>query len=215
MNFQALHKQRKFILILAAIGAISVFLPWFTISAEGLGVRVSESTSGFHGTGVLVFFAFIGAGILALVGDQSRIMDKTMWMATLVAGAVALLFVVINLVNTPHSGDTLGFAAAGPGIGIWISLAASVATLATAWMLRNPADTIKSGFDSLKHDLSGLAGSAGAASAGSASGTSNNTPNRNAADNSNRMAELEKLIDLKNQGKITEEEYQRMKSKLL
>jgi hypothetical protein len=214
MNFQALKKQRKFILILAAVGAISVFLPWFTVSAEGLGVHISESVNGFRGTGVLVLLAFIGAGILALVGDQSRIMEKTMWMATLCAGAVALLFVAINLARTPNSGDSLGFAQAGPGFGIWISLAASVGTLAAAWALRNPGDTLKGGFDSLKHDLAGLSGPAAPSGpAGPASGTPN-TPNRNTTETSTRMADLEKLIELKNQGKISEEEYQQMKSKL-
>jgi len=150
MNFQALHKQRKYILILAAVGAISVFLPWFTISAEGLGVRMSESQNGFHGTGVLVLLAFIGAGILALMGDQTRLMDKPMWMATLCAGAIALLFVVINLARTPNSGDGFGFAQAGPGFGIWISLVAAIGTVAATWLLKNPGDTLKSGFDSLK-----------------------------------------------------------------
>jgi hypothetical protein len=153
MNFQALHKQRKFILIIAAIGAISIFLPWFTISAEGLGVRISESQNGFHGTGVLVFLAFVGAGILALVGDQSHLMEKTMWVATLIAGVIALLFVVINLARTSGSGDGFGFAQAGPGFGIWISLIASVGMLASAWLLKNPGDTLKSGFDSMKRDL--------------------------------------------------------------
>jgi hypothetical protein len=153
MNFQALHKQRKFILIVAAIGAISIFLPWFTISAEGLGVRISESQNGFHGTGVLVFLAFVGAGILALVGDQSLLMEKTMWVATLIAGAIALLFVVINLARTSGSGDGFGFAQAGPGFGIWISLIASVGMLASAWLLKNPGDTLKGGFDSMKRDL--------------------------------------------------------------
>ena len=76
MNFQALHKQRKYILVLAAIGAISVFLPWFTISAEGLGVRISDSESGFHGTGILVFFAFIGTGIVALAGIKPGFSTK-------------------------------------------------------------------------------------------------------------------------------------------
>lgn len=212
MNFQALPKQRKFILVLAAIGAISVFLPWYTVSAEGLGVRVSESTNGFHGTGVLVFLAFIVAGILALVGDQSRTMEKTTWLATLVTGAVALLFVIINLTGTPNSGDGFGFAHAGPGFGIWIALAASVGTLAAAWVLRNPGDTIKSGFDSLKHDLAGLSGPTGPA--GHNPGTPHN-PNRNGTDVTNKMADLEKLIEMKKRGEITEEEYQRLKSKLL
>jgi hypothetical protein len=210
MNFQAMHKQRKFILILAAIGAISVFLPWFTISAEGLGVRMSESTNGFHGTGVLVFLAFIGAGILALVGDQSRVMEKTMWTATLCAGVVALLFVVINLARTPNSGDTFGIAQAGPGFGIWISLLAAVGTLAGAWALKKPGDTLKGGFDSLKHDLAGLSGPA--APAGPAGPSAPAGPAK--TENKSRVDELEKLIELRNQGKISEEEYQQMKSKL-
>jgi hypothetical protein len=76
------------------LGAISVFLPWFTISAEGLGVRM-------------------------------------------------------NLTETPNLGDGFGIAQAGPGFGIWISLLASVGTIAAAWALKNPGDTLKGGFRSL------------------------------------------------------------------
>jgi hypothetical protein len=126
-----MHKQRKYVLILAAIGAISVFLPWFTANAEGLGIQLNVSENGFHGTGILVFLAFVGTAVLALVGDQSRIMDRTTWMATLCGGAVALLFVIINLARTP-SGEVFGIAQAGPGFGIWISLLASIGTLAAA-----------------------------------------------------------------------------------
>ena len=199
MNFQSLHKQRKFILILAAIGAISVFLPWFTISAEGLGVRVSDSESGFHGTGVLVFLAFVAAGILTLVGDQTRTMDRTIWTSTLCAGGVALLFVVINIVRTSGSGDGFGFAHAGPGFGVWIALLGSIGTLAAAWLLRTPGDTLKGGFDSLRHNLSSISGAASGPAGPAAP---------------DRMADIEKLIELKNQGKITEEEYRRMKARL-
>jgi hypothetical protein len=132
-----MHKQRKYILVLAAIGAISVFLPWFSANAEGLGVQLSVSENGFHGTGILVFLAFVGTVVLALAGDQSRVLDRTTWMATLCGGAIALLFVVINLARTP-SGDAFGIAQAGPGFGIWISLLASIGTLAAAWLMRNP-----------------------------------------------------------------------------
>ena len=37
MNFQTLNKQRKMILIAAAIGLIAVFLPWIKMSASILG----------------------------------------------------------------------------------------------------------------------------------------------------------------------------------
>ena len=31
MNFQTMNKQRKFVLIAAAVGVISMFLPWISI----------------------------------------------------------------------------------------------------------------------------------------------------------------------------------------
>lgn len=95
------------------------------------------------------------------------------------------------------------------GVGIWISLAAAVATLAAALVLRNPGDTIKSGFDSWKQELSGLAGPATSVSGAA-------KPRNGASSQGNgSLNELERLIELKNQGKISEEEYQRMKSKIL
>jgi hypothetical protein len=230
MNFQTLNKQRKWILILAAIGAISVFLPWFTISAEGLGMRMSESQNGFRGTGVLVFLAFVACGILSLMGDQTRVLEKTMWMTALCAGAIALLFVVIHLAKTSGSGDGFGFAQAGPGFGSWIALVASIAAMAAAWVLRNPGDTLKGGLDSLKHDLAkfsgpaapaaapaasaGSASSAGTAPANSTASTNGMARNSTASQNPTTIDDLEKLIELKNQGKLTEEEYQRIKAKL-
>lgn len=35
MNFQTMNKQRKFVLIPAAAGIISMFLPWVRISVFG------------------------------------------------------------------------------------------------------------------------------------------------------------------------------------
>lgn len=172
MNFQTMHKQRKIILVLAAAGAISVFLPWFTISAEGFGVRVSESQSGLHGTGMLVELTFIAAGILALLGNQTRPLDSKIWTATICAGAIAFLFVGVNLIRTLGTGDGFGFAQAGPGFGIWISLLTSAGMLAVAWLLRTPGDTVKGGFDSLRQSLSNF--SATATPTGTLTGTRNN-----------------------------------------
>ncbi len=36
MNFQTMNKQRKFILIAAAVGIIAMFLPWVKISFFGI-----------------------------------------------------------------------------------------------------------------------------------------------------------------------------------
>ena len=34
MNFQTMNKQRKFVLIAAAVGVISMFLPWVSVSVS-------------------------------------------------------------------------------------------------------------------------------------------------------------------------------------
>lgn len=211
MNFALMSKQRKFILIAAAIGVISVFLPWLTVSVGIIGM--SESTNGFHGTGVIVFLAFLSAGILVLRGEQEKALASTMWLVTLCTGAIALLFAGINLLNALNSGG-MGLAEAGPGFGIWIALAASIVAVASAWWFKTPGDSLKSGFDSLKRDLSGPANSAPGAG-NTPPQSPNNGPTRGSTEGNNRMAELEKLIELKSQGKITDEEYQQLKSKLL
>lgn len=70
------------ILIAAAIGAISMFLPWVSVGQLG-------SVNGMHGGGILVFICFIAAGFLAFNGDQTTNLNKMSWMLTLVAGGLA------------------------------------------------------------------------------------------------------------------------------
>jgi hypothetical protein len=206
MNFQTLNKQRKMILIAAAIGLIAVFLPWIKMSASILGNEIaSESINGFHGSGVVVFLAFAVACVLSLMGDQTKTLEKTMWFITLAAGAVALLFVVISLLNS-SGGPESAVADIKFGFGIWIALAASLGTLAAAWMYKNPEDTLKDGLESLKKGIAIPSNS-------TPGGTP--TPPRQAPSGNSRMDELERLIKMKNEGKITEEEYQQLKSKLL
>ena len=55
LNFQTINKQRKFMLILSALGLICMFLPWVKISFLGMGA----STNGMHGIGILVFICFL------------------------------------------------------------------------------------------------------------------------------------------------------------
>ena len=85
MNFQTMNKQRKFVLIAAAIGVISMFLPWISVSVLGY----SQSVNGMHDKGILVFLCFAASGIIAYLGDQTKNLDKTMWTVTLLAGAIA------------------------------------------------------------------------------------------------------------------------------
>jgi thiol:disulfide interchange protein len=191
MNFQTMSKQRKYILIAAAVGIISVFLPWITIGAFGM----SESQNGFHSYGIVVFLAFAVAIAISLFGDQTRTLDQTMWMIILVAGAVAALFTILFFTNL---NDAFGVVSAG--FGLWIALVAAIGVLGSAWLYKNPTDNLKSGFDSLKKSMPTGGGQ---------------TTTTTTSSNTNRISELEKLIQLRNEGKISEEEYQQMKSKLL
>jgi hypothetical protein len=189
MNFMLMHKQRRFVLVLAAIGVIAVFLPW--VKVGGI-FGDSLNANGFSGVGIIVFLALVAVVVIALMGDQRKAEDRTMWMITLLAGCIALLFGIIKY--SQISGNSMGIVTAG--YGLWISLAASLAVIISAWLFKSPGDTLQSGFDSLKKNIP----------------QSNQTTN---TITTNRMEELEKLIEMKNQGKISETEYNEMKAKLI
>jgi magnesium-transporting ATPase (P-type) len=141
-----MNKQRKFILIAAAIGLISMFLPWFRVSIFGY----SSSVNGMHGSGILVFICFVAAGVLAFLGDQTKHLDKTMWFITLACGALATLIVVWNFIDASSSSYGLGSAIS---IGFYLAGVAAIAVLVCAYIFRAPGDSIKGGFDSMKKDI--------------------------------------------------------------
>jgi peptidoglycan/LPS O-acetylase OafA/YrhL len=142
MNFQTMSKQRKFILIAAAIGVIAMFLPWITVSFLGF----SRSENGMHGNGILVFLSLLGAGAVAFLGDQTKNLEKTFWFVALACGALATLIMIYNLIDVGSAISYLSF-------GFYLVILASVGVLLSAYMYRNPTDSIKGGFDSLKKDI--------------------------------------------------------------
>jgi len=189
MDFANLNKQRKFILIAAVVGVISIFLPWVSI--------LGFSANGFHSYGIMVFIAFVASGIVAIMGDQTKPLDQAMWLIELVAGVLALLFTFIFMSDL--SGG-IGFGA-GFGIGLWLAILSALGVLASAWLLKSPGSSLQEGFESLKGKV------AASANAGNPPPSSSAAPSK--------VAELEKLIKLKEEGKITEEEYQEMKGKIM
>ena len=144
MNFQTMNKQRKFILIAAVIGAISVFLPWVSVSFGPFGGGFSSN--GFEGIGILIFLCLVACGVLAFLGDQTKALDKTFWMITLIASGIATLIMVINFLRAMSVISAIGF-------GFYLTMLGSIAVLVSAYLFRNPDDSIKGGFDSLKHDI--------------------------------------------------------------
>jgi peptidoglycan/LPS O-acetylase OafA/YrhL len=144
MNFQTMNKQRKFVLIAAAIGIISMFLPW--ISFFGFTIN------GMHGSGILVFLCFIVSGIIALLGDQTRNLDKTMWGITLIAGAIALLVILYFLIDSSGNSNLFG-SATGFSFGFYLSGLAAIGVLASAYLFRSPTDSLKDSFSGMKKNL--------------------------------------------------------------
>jgi peptidoglycan/LPS O-acetylase OafA/YrhL len=153
MNFQTMSKQRKFVLISAAVGFISMFLPWISVSVLGF----SQSVNGMHDKGILVFICFIICGGLAYLGDQTRNLDKNMWGVTLLAGAVALLFIIWFYSQASGNGMGVSFI----GFGVYIAALASIGILASAYLFRSPTDNIKDSFNTLKKDIENKIGNAG------------------------------------------------------
>ncbi len=143
MNFQTMNKQRKFVLIAAAVGVISMFLPWFSIPFFG-------SINGMHGSGFLVFICFAGAGVLAFMGDQTKGLDTTFWFITLACGALATIIVVWNLISAMGTGYGVS---SYIGFGFYIAALAAIGVLLAAFLLKAPGASIKGGFDSLKNDI--------------------------------------------------------------
>ena len=135
MNFQTMSKQRKFILLAAAVGVIAGFLPWKTVSAGIFGAGMGQGVSGLHGIGLLALLAFIIAGILAVAGDQTKPLDKSSWQGVLVAGAVALVCAIVNIINT--SGSGFGFVQVSVGFGCWMAVVAALGVAGTAWMFKS------------------------------------------------------------------------------
>ena len=126
MNFQTMSNQRKMILIAAAVGVIAMFLPWWSMGIFG-------SVNGMHGEGILVFLCFVGAGVLAVMGDQTKNLDRTNWMLTLIAGGLASLIMIIRFFTWLDGLSLLSF-------GFYLALAAAISIVAFAYIQRTSGE---------------------------------------------------------------------------
>jgi hypothetical protein len=129
-----LHKQKLYALIVAAIGLLSCFLPWWSFGGGSyMGYRApSISVSGMHDLGIIAFLAFAGAGVVTFVmGDKTKPFEgqvKTIVAACFAgAGGIAL----IQLLRSMH----------GLGFGIFIAIAAGVIGALFVWgIVKLPAN---------------------------------------------------------------------------
>jgi predicted small secreted protein len=150
MDFNTMHKQRKFVLIAAALGLISCFLPWFKASFMGISAASANALDGTGG--IIVLIGFGVAGVLAFLGDQKTTMSKTAWLGVLGAGALAALIIVINILNKGGAkGEMKSYVKFG--IGIFIALAAVAGVLASAYMFRGAGQDLKQSLNEMKKSV--------------------------------------------------------------
>lgn len=92
-----LHKQKLYALIVAGVGLIAMFLPWWKISYGGYGGFGGVSINGMHEIGLLAFVGFVGAGIVTFVmGDKSKPYDGQVKMIAAACFGVAALICIIQ-----------------------------------------------------------------------------------------------------------------------
>lgn len=151
MNFQQINKQRKFIIVGAALGLIACFLPWFSY---GVG-----SVNGMSGIGVLVFILFIAAGLLALTGDQKANIPAKMWLPVLAAGVINICIIGYLIIRweSAMSGvsneESAAFGSVGLSFGIWAAIAGAIIITYGAYKFRSIENNLKESLRSLKSDM--------------------------------------------------------------
>jgi hypothetical protein len=151
MNFQQLNKQRKFIIVGAALGLIACFLPWFSY---GMG-----SINGMNGIGVLVFFLFIAAGLLALAGDQKANIPSKMWLPVLGAGVVDICIIGYLIIRWESamsgvsSEEGTAFGSVGLSFGIWGAIIGAILITYGAYKFRSADNNLKDSLRALKSDV--------------------------------------------------------------
>jgi hypothetical protein len=125
LNF---HKQKLYALIIAGVGLIAMFLPWWRISYGGYGGfgGISASVNGMHELGLLAFAGFAAAGVVAFMGDKTRPFEGQMKMYAAAAfGAAALIALIQFLRQSKFT-----------SFGLYLALLAGIAGLVLVYFIK-------------------------------------------------------------------------------
>lgn len=198
-----MHKQRKLILVASAIGIISTFLPWFTISAGAFTYSVSQSRNGFHNVGIVYFILMVAIALISLLGEHKEMLQKNLRLAVIGGGIFSLLFLTIYYNSAKDDmGAGFGFVNLSIGFGLILAFLTSIIITIIPFVLNQPGEGLGIDVLQLKSGVNSLQGSIS-----NAANLISKKPNK--------MEELEKLITWRNEGKITVEEYKELKSKII
>jgi peptidoglycan/LPS O-acetylase OafA/YrhL len=123
-----LHKQKLYAVILAGIGLISVFLPWWRFGVEGLGYNFgSYSVNGLRDLGIITFLGFIGAGVVPFVmGDKTKPFEGQAKVIAAACFAGAGLFALIQFLQ--HTRFT--------SFGLYLAILAAIAGAVLVYVLK-------------------------------------------------------------------------------
>ena len=104
--------------------ALSAFTGWYSGSGEGVDVSVIGWNTGMLGK--LVFFIGLAAILVVALRDWGIELPAAVpeSLVVIALGSLSTIFVLVRTISIPDE-----FFFAGRGIGIWISLAASVALI--------------------------------------------------------------------------------------
>jgi len=111
--------------------AVGVFLPWYSVSASGMGQSFSSSISGFDyfSYGVLVFILSLGSLGISFI--------ETVKKYRLYSMILAVIFSIIPFFHHPNSisyYSSAGSASSGIGWGLYITIVFALVSIITIYL---------------------------------------------------------------------------------
>ena len=149
-----MHKHRIFIIVAAALTAISTFLPWSTLNGGSFG---SYSFSGIRGEfGWVIVVLAIGAIVLACLPNIAPPMNKNFSIGVIAIGILESLITIITLFRVLGASSEFGDGFS-IGFGLIIAVIASIALVVTGLLAMSGGKITKGTFQELASTSRGFA----------------------------------------------------------
>ena len=149
-----MHKHRIFIIVAAALTAISTFLPWSTLNGGSFG---SYSFSGIQGEfGWVIVVLAIGAIVLACLPNIAPPMNKNFSIGVIAIGILESLITIITMFRVLGASSEFGDGFS-IGFGLIIAVIASIALVITGLLAMSGGKITKGTFQELASTSRGFA----------------------------------------------------------
>ena len=149
-----MHKHRIFIIVAAALTAISTFLPWSTFNGGSYG---SYSFSGIRGEfGWVIVVLAIGAIVLACLPNIAPPMNKNFSIGVIAIGILESLITIITMFRVLGASSEFGDGFS-IGFGLIIAVIASIAIVITGLLAMSGGKITKGTFQELASTSRGFA----------------------------------------------------------